>query len=81
MDQMTDGTKVPVTMALDADLVREACALAPDLSATVERLLAEFVAAARSKRDDEQRRIDAVIAWHNDLVANYGLPGEDFMPL
>jgi hypothetical protein len=81
MDQMARGAKIPVNMLLSTDLVREARALTPDLEATVERLLAAHIVRERAKRADEQRGIDAVIAWTNEFVAIHGLPGEEFSPL
>ena len=81
MNQIARGAKIPVTMSLSTDLVREACALTPDLEGTVERLLAAYIARERAKRANEQRGVDAVIAWTNEFVANHGLPGEEFSPL
>jgi antitoxin CcdA len=65
-------------LSLNEDLVRRARALSPDLSATVERLLAEHV-----ERQDagKQARIDAAIAAHNAFVREHGLVGEEFDPV
>ena len=81
MNQMTRGTKVEVAMSLDAEVVREARALTSDIGATVERLLAAYVASEQAKRIDEQRGIEAVIAATNAFVAEHGLPGEDYAPV
>ncbi len=81
MNKMTRGTRIPVNMTLDADLVREASTLTSDLSETVERLLAIYVDEERSKAIKEKPGIDAAIAWTNDFVAQHGLPGAEFLPL
>jgi antitoxin CcdA len=73
--------KKPVNMTLSEELVREARGLTGNLSETVERLLAEFVAAERRKRDEKERRIDATIAMLNDLYDRHGGLGEEFSPL
>ncbi len=81
MNEVTRGTRIPVNMTLDAELVRQASALTPDLSETIERLLMAYIAGKRTQPPDKDRGIDALIAWHNDFVTRHGLPGEDFMPL
>jgi len=73
MNQMTRDAKIPVNMSLSAE--------APDLEGTIERLLAAYIVRERAKRADEQRGVDAVIAWTNEFVAIHALPGEEFSPL
>jgi antitoxin CcdA len=75
------GPKKPVNMSLSADLVREARALTPNLSETVEALLAGFVAAERQKRADKERRLDEAIAYFNQHYDQHGPIGEEFNPL
>jgi hypothetical protein len=43
VNQMKQGTKTSANMTLDADLLRQATALTPSLSETVERLLAAYI--------------------------------------
>lgn len=81
MNQMTRGAKVPVSMSLSEDLIREARALTSDLSGTVEGLLTAYIATERSKHANEQRAIDMAIAATNDFVDRYGLPGADYAPV
>jgi hypothetical protein len=78
---MTRGTKIPVAMALDAEVVRAAETLTTDLGRTVETLLTVFIARERWKRDLDQRSLDAEITWLNEIHEKYGLPGADFSPL
>lgn len=81
MNQMTPGTKIAVNMTLDGDLVREASALTPNLSETVETLLTAYVARERAKLGEDQHAIEVTIAWLNDIHETCGLPGADFSPL
>jgi Post-segregation antitoxin CcdA len=81
VNQMTRGTKVQVAMSLDAEVVRETRALTSDIGGTVEKLLMEFIARERSKRDLDQRSLDAEIAWLNEIHDGYGLPGAEFSPV
>jgi hypothetical protein len=80
MTYIAHGPKKAVNMTLSEDL-REARALTSNLSESVERLLAGFVAAERRRRDDKERRIDATIAMLNDLYDRHGGLGEEFSPL
>ena len=81
MNPVTHTRKRPVNLSLDSELVREARLLTPNLSETVETLLAGCVADQRTKQAAQDRAIAAVIAWHNDLIEPHGLPGADFSPL
>jgi hypothetical protein len=51
------------------------------LSATVNSLLAAYIARERAKHGAQQRGIDASISWHNEFVDAHGLPGEEFSRL
>lgn len=73
-----DAPKCALSLDLNEDLVRRARAMSPDLSHTVERLLAEHVARRDAGR---QARIDAAIADHNAFVREHGLVGEEFDPV
>ncbi len=81
MDQGTLGVKVPVTITVGEELLREACALTSDLSGAVEDLLIAYVARERMKRAGEPAAIDKAIAATNEFVDKYGLPGADFAPV
>ena len=73
--------KKPVNLSLRSDLVTEARQLTPNLSETVERLLAEFVRAEQARLADRDARLDAALAQlieHHEL---HGLAGEEFLPV
>ena len=81
MNDIARGPKRPVNMTLSEDLVIEARKLTGNLSETVERLLAEFIASERTKDNEKERRIDVTIAMLNDLYDRHGGLGEEFSPL
>ena len=81
MNDIGRGPKRPVNMTLSEDLVIEARKLTGNLSETVERLLAEFIASERTKDNEKERRIDVTIAMLNDLYDRHGGLGEEFSPL
>jgi antitoxin CcdA len=64
--------KRPVNMTLNEDLVRCAREYATNLSDQVEKLLAEFVAAERRRRTEEDQRLDAAIAAWNAFDEAHG---------
>jgi antitoxin CcdA len=70
--------KRPTNLTLNADLVRRARAVSPNLSETVERLLAEHV-----ERHDAGKaaRIDAAIEDFSAFYREHGLVGEEFDPV
>lgn len=73
--------KRPVNLSLNQDLVREARELTPNLSETVESLLAEFVAVQRHKREQARQQIDALVAASNGFIAAHGAFGDEFSTL
>ena len=81
MNHVTPARKKPVNLSLNVELVREARLLTPNLSETVETLLAAYVAEQRQNQAELDRGIAAAIAWHNELYEKDGLPGADFSPL
>lgn len=70
--------KRPVNMSLNEDLVRRARGLTPNLSETVERLLAGFVEAEEARRADLERKIDEYIAASNAFIEKYGSAADEF---
>lgn len=67
-----NAPKRPVNMTLNEDLVRCAREYTSNLSEQVEKLLAEFVAAERKRRAEEDGRLDAVIRAWNELDDQFG---------
>lgn len=62
----------PTSLTLNQDLVRKAQALGGDLSERVERLLARDIEAS-----PDDRSLDAAIDGSNDLIARFGLIGDE----
>jgi antitoxin CcdA len=81
MTYIPHGPKKPVNMTLSEDLVREARSLTRNLSETVEKLLADYVAAEQAKRAEKERRIDESIRLLMEHEQKYGLWGEEFSTL
>jgi antitoxin CcdA len=81
MTYVPRGPKKPVNMTLSEDLVRDARTLTTNLSDTVERLLADYVAAEQRKRAEKERRIDESIRLLNEHEAEHGVWGEEFCNL
>jgi len=81
MDGIYDrqAPKRPVTLSLNADLVRRAESLAGNLSERVERLLADHVAAEERERDERERRLDATIAALNEFDAVHGSFADQYL--
>ncbi len=67
-----NAPKRPVNMTLNEDLVRCAREYASNLSEQVEKLLAEFVAAEKKRRTEEDGRLDAAITAWNDFDEEHG---------
>ncbi len=80
MNHVTHARKRPVNLSLDAELVREARLLTPNLSEAVEKLLAAYVAEERTRRAEQQRGIDTAIRFLNEQYDRHGGIGEEFSP-
>lgn len=61
-----------VNLSLNADLVREARALSGNLSQRVEILLAEYVDAERTRRNEGQAALDRALDDWNRIAEEYG---------
>ncbi|MBS0407528.1 MAG: type II toxin-antitoxin system CcdA family antitoxin [Proteobacteria bacterium] len=64
--------KRPVNLTLSEALVTQARAYTDNLSATMETLLADYVAAQQGARRDRQRAVDACMADWNAVHASVG---------
>lgn len=71
----------PVNLSLNADLLAQVRQVTPNLSATVETLLGDYLHATREKREDEQRQLDGVIDAVNELHAQRGFLSDEFSTL
>jgi|HubBroStandDraft_1064217.scaffolds.fasta_scaffold129418_3 antitoxin CcdA len=70
--------KRPVNMTLNEDLIRRARAVTPNLSETVENLLAAFVDDVEAKAADREKQIVAHIAANDAFVAKHGSLADEF---
>ncbi|MBV1833971.1 type II toxin-antitoxin system CcdA family antitoxin [Novacetimonas pomaceti] len=71
----------PVNLSLNTDLLAQVREVTPNLSATVETLLGDYLQSARQQREDEQRKLDGVIDAVNDLYARHGFLSDEFSTL
>ncbi len=69
---VTPTRKRPVNLTIDETLVAQAKAYTNNLSATLESLLAEFVAARQSAQRDHQHAADACADDWNAVSASIG---------
>ena len=67
-------------MKLNEALVREARELTPDLSATVEALLAAYIEAERLKRAEKEQRIENTIDFAIAHFDEFGVIGAEYAP-
>jgi antitoxin CcdA len=73
--------KRPVNMTLNEDLIRRARGITPNLSETVESLLAAFVDDAEARAAKRVRQIAAHIAANEAFVEKYGSLADEFSSL
>lgn len=71
----------PVNLSLNTDLLAQVREVTPNLSATVETLLGDYLQSARQQREDEQRKLDSVIDAVNDLHTRHGFLSDEFSTL
>jgi len=71
----------PVNLSLNTDLLAQVREVTPNLSATVETLLGDYLQSARQQREDEQRKLDGVIDAVNDLHVRHGFLSDEFSTL
>ena len=65
-------------MTLNEDLVRKARGIAPNLSETVETLLAAYLDDIEAQVARREQQIAAHIAASDAFVAKYGTPADEF---
>ena len=72
----------PVNLSLNTDLLAQVREVTPNLSATVETLLGDYLQSARQQCENEQRKLDdGVIDAVNDLHARHGFLSDEFSTL
>jgi len=75
------ASKRPVNMTLNEDVVRRARGITPNLSETVENLLAAFVDESETQAARRDQQIADHIAASNAFVAKHGTLADDFSTL
>ena len=73
--------KRAVNMTLNEDLVRRARGITPNLSETVENLLAAYVDDADERAVRREQQIAAHIAASDAFIAKYGTLADEFSTL
>jgi post-segregation antitoxin (ccd killing protein) len=72
------GGKRPVELELDADLVDRASRLTRNLSATVEHLLEQHLAAEEARRAESEIEARAHAEFTSAFIEKHGFWGEEF---
>ena len=73
--------KRPVNLTLNEALVAQAKTYTDNLSATMERLLAEFVAAQQKANADRRQLADACAEEWNDFTSDHGSFADEYRTL
>ena len=81
MNASVAGGKRPVNLSLDTELVQRARAHTRNLSETVERLLAEYLAAEEARLAESRRQAEAHAAFTHAFIERHGLWGDEFSTL
>lgn len=71
-------TKRRVNLTLNAELVDAVRPFAPNLSATIERLLADYLSERQRSANEREQRIDAAIEACNDMLRRHGSLSDDY---
>jgi antitoxin CcdA len=77
----TSNAKRPVNLTLSVGVVEQARALTDNLSATVETLLADFVARTELERGAREQRIAELCEGWNEVNERHGSYADEFSPL
>ena len=70
--------KRPVNMSLNEDLIRQAREVIPNLSVTVETLLADHVQRLQDSASLRKQQIAGVIAAENAFVSEFGSFADEY---
>jgi antitoxin CcdA len=81
MTAVLRGPRRPVNIRLNEALVREVRELTPDLSETVEVLLAAYIEAERLKRAETETRIENTIDFAIAHFDECGVIGAEYAPV
>ena len=76
-----DAPRRPVSLTLNSDLLKRVEDVTPNLSATVETLLGEYLAKEVQSDDNEQRKLEHVISAVNRFHEQNGTLSDEFSTL
>ena len=71
----------PINLSLNADLLAQVRTVTPNLSATVETLLSDYLLSARQRREEEEKALDSVIDAVNEFHTRCGFMSDEFSTL
>lgn len=71
----------PVNLSLNGDLLAQVRTVTPNLSATVETLLGDYLQSAHQRREEEEKAIDRVIDAVNGFHGRSGFMSDEFSTL
>jgi len=77
----TAAPRRPINLSLNTDLVAQVRGLTPNVSATVEKLLASYVDRAHLQRAEEERQLDRVLDAVNALHSVHSFLSDEFSTL
>ncbi|GBQ89892.1 hypothetical protein AA23498_0735 [Acetobacter nitrogenifigens DSM 23921 = NBRC 105050] len=77
----TNAPRRPINLSLNSDLIAQVRSLTPNVSGTVEELLASYVQSARSQRDEAARQLNSVLDAVNALHSVHGFLSDEFSTL
>ena len=71
----------PINLSLNSDLLTKVRTVTPDLSATVETLLGDYLQSARQQREVEEKVLESVIDAMNGFHIRCGFMSDEFSTL
>ncbi len=78
MGSQGTGSKRPINVSLNDDLVRRARLYTHNLSGTIEELLGDFVAREHASRRDDDAVLDQVMDGFGAFHREHGLLSDEF---
>lgn len=81
MPTLAQARKRPVNLTLNEDLVAQARSLSGNLSAVVERLLADYIAYENTQAEARNKAFEQSIAVWNDFATGQGSYADDHTTL
>ena len=76
-----EAPRRPVNLSLNEDLLAQVSNLTPNLSATVETLLSDYLQSARQRHEEEEKTLSSVMDAVNELHTRRGFLSDEFPTL